>query len=211
VTQKLVLASGNAGKLREFQTLLGTIGMEVVSQQSLDVPECDEPYGTFLENALHKARHASRITGLPALADDSGICANALDGRPGVYSARYSLMDGEFGKEVASKEEIDAANNRKLVEAVEQCADKSAFYYCVLVLVTSALDAAPLIADGLWPGRIVAKPVGLNGFGYDPHFLLPEFGKTAAELTVEEKNRVSHRALATHALIAKLNARNAQS
>jgi XTP/dITP diphosphohydrolase len=208
--QKLVLASGNAGKLREFQTLLASSGRQVVSQQSLGVPECDEPYGTFLENALHKARHASRITGLPALADDSGICANALGGLPGVYSARYSLIDGDAVAQALPKDQIDAANNLKLVKAVAQYADKSAFYYCVLVLVTTPLDAAPLIADGLWAGLIIEKPVGLHGFGYDPHFLLPEFGKTAAELTVEEKNKVSHRALATRALMAKLQTRNAQ-
>jgi XTP/dITP diphosphohydrolase len=206
MTQKLVLASGNAGKLREFQSLLTPSGMEVVSQHSLGVPECDEPFATFLENALHKARHASRITGLPALADDSGICANALDGRPGVYSARYSLLDLAVDVQPKAKEQIDADNNQKLVNAVAHFADKSAFYYCVLVLVHSAQDAAPLIADGFWSGLIVANPMGVHGFGYDPHFFLPELGKTAAELNAEEKNLVSHRAIATKALIEKLKA-----
>lgn len=193
MTQRLILASNNAGKLKEFAELLGPIGFELHPQGEFDVPEAEEPFGTFVENALQKARHAARLTGLPALADDSGVCVNALGGAPGVYSARF-----------AGEPKSDARNNAKLVADLAHHADKSAYYYCVLVYVRHADDPQPVIADGMWRGRIIDTPRGANGFGYDPYFLVPDFGKTAAELAPEEKNAVSHRGQALRALVDKL-------
>ena len=193
MTQRLILASNNAGKLKEFAQLLGPIGFDLHPQGEFDVPEAEEPFGTFVENALQKARHAARLTGLPALADDSGVCVNALGGAPGVYSARY-----------AGEPKSDARNNEKLVADLAAHADKSAYYYCVLVYVRHADDPQPVIADGVWRGQIIAAPRGGGGFGYDPHFLLPEFGRTAAELEPHEKNAVSHRGQALRALVDKL-------
>jgi XTP/dITP diphosphohydrolase len=193
MTQRLILASNNAGKLKEFAQLLGPIGFELHPQGEFNVPEAEEPFGTFVENALQKARHAARLTGLPALADDSGVCVNALGGAPGVYSARY-----------AGEPKSDARNNAKLVADLATHADKSAYYYCVLVYVRHADDPQPVIADGIWRGQIIETPRGAGGFGYDPHFLLPAFGKTAAELAPEEKNAVSHRGQALRALVDKL-------
>ncbi|MFL9925015.1 RdgB/HAM1 family non-canonical purine NTP pyrophosphatase [Herbaspirillum lusitanum] len=193
MTQKIVLASNNAGKLKEFASLLGEIGLDVRPQAEFNVPEAEEPFATFVENALTKARHAARLTGLPALADDSGVCVNALGGAPGVYSARY-----------AGEPKSDAANNAKLVADLAAHADKSAYYYCVLVYVRHADDPQPVIADGVWPGEIVAAPQGEGGFGYDPYFLLPQLGKTAAQLSGAEKNAVSHRGQALRALVGKL-------
>ena len=193
MTQRLILASNNAGKLKEFAELLGPIGFELHPQGEFNVPEAEEPFGTFVENALQKARHAARLTGLPALADDSGVCVNALGGAPGVYSARF-----------AGEPKSDARNNAKLIADLALQADKSAYYYCVLVYVRHADDPQPVIADGVWRGQIVDTPRGANGFGYDPHFLLSEFGRTAAELAPEEKNAVSHRGQALRALVAKL-------
>ncbi|QJQ00817.1 RdgB/HAM1 family non-canonical purine NTP pyrophosphatase [Herbaspirillum rubrisubalbicans] len=191
--QKIVMASNNAGKLKEFASLLGDIGLDVRPQGEFNVPEAEEPFATFVENALAKARHAARLTGLPALADDSGVCVNALGGAPGVYSARY-----------AGEPKSDANNNAKLVAELAAHADKSAYYYCVLVYVRHAEDPQPVIADGLWKGEIVAQARGEGGFGYDPYFLLPALGKTAAELTAAEKNAVSHRGQALRALVEKL-------
>jgi XTP/dITP diphosphohydrolase len=193
MTQRLILASNNAGKLKEFAQLLGPIGFELHPQGEFNVPEAEEPFGTFVENALQKARHAARLTGLPALADDSGVCVNALGGAPGVYSARY-----------AGEPKSDARNNAKLVADLATHADKSAYYYCVLVYVRHEDDPQPVIADGIWRGQIIETPRGAGGFGYDPHFLLPAFGKTAAELAPEEKNAVSHRGQALRALVDKL-------
>jgi XTP/dITP diphosphohydrolase len=193
MTQRLILASNNAGKLKEFAELLGPIGFELHPQGEFDVPEAEEPFGTFVENALQKARHAARLTGLPALADDSGVCVNALGGAPGVYSARF-----------AGEQKSDARNNAKLVADLADHADKSAYYYCVLVYVRHADDPQPVIADGMWRGRIIDTPRGANGFGYDPYFLVPDFGRTAAELAPEEKNAVSHRGQALRALVDKL-------
>ena len=193
MTQRLILASNNAGKLKEFAELLGPIGFALHPQGEFNVPEAEEPFGTFVENALQKARHAARLTGLPALADDSGVCVNALGGAPGVYSARF-----------AGEPKSDARNSAKLVADLAAHADKSAYYYCVLVYVRHADDPQPVIADGVWRGHIVDTPRGANGFGYDPHFLLSEFGRTAAELAPEEKNAVSHRGQALRALVAKL-------
>ena len=193
MTQRLILASNNAGKLKEFAQLLGPIGFELHPQGEFNVPEAEEPFGTFVENALQKARHAARLTGLPALADDSGVCVNALGGAPGVYSARF-----------AGEPKSDARNNDKLIADLAAHTDKSAYYYCVLVYVRHADDPQPVIADGVWRGQIVDTPRGAGGFGYDPHFLLPEFGRTAAELAPEEKNAVSHRGQALRALVDKL-------
>ncbi|MBP0634286.1 MULTISPECIES: RdgB/HAM1 family non-canonical purine NTP pyrophosphatase [unclassified Cupriavidus] len=200
--QRLVLASNNPGKLREFGTLLAPLGFDVVPQGDLGIPEAEEPFVTFVENALTKARHASRLSGLPALADDSGISARALGGAPGVYSARYAQMAG--------KPRSDAANNAHLVSQLAGKLDRHAHYYCVLVLVRHAEDPCPLIAEGVWHGEVVDAPRGAGGFGYDPHFLLPGLGKTAAELSAEEKNAVSHRAQALRALVARLQADAAQ-
>ena len=193
MTQRLILASNNAGKLKEFAELLGPIGFELHPQGEFGVPEAEEPFGTFVENALAKARHASAQSGLPALADDSGVCVNALGGAPGVYSARF-----------AGEPKSDARNNEKLVADLAAHADKSAYYYCVLVYVRHADDPQPVIADGVWRGRIVDTPRGAGGFGYDPYFLVPEFDRTAAELAPQEKNAVSHRGQALRALVDKL-------
>jgi XTP/dITP diphosphohydrolase len=194
MTQSLVLASNNAGKLAEFAQLLAPLGFEIKSQRELDIPEAEEPFGTFVENALAKARHASQLSGLPALADDSGICVPALGGVPGVQSARY-----------AGEPRSDAANNAKLVRDIAAHADKSAYYYCVLVMVRHADDPQPIIADGVWHGQLIEQPRGQGGFGYDPYFFLPSLGKTAAELSAEEKNNLSHRGQALRALINKLS------
>jgi len=193
MTQKIVLASNNPGKLREFASLLGEIGLDVRAQGEFQVPEAEEPFATFVENALTKARHAARLTGLPALADDSGVCVNALGGAPGVWSARY-----------AGEPKSDAANNTKLIADLAAHADKSAYYYCVLVYVRHADDPQPVIADGSWHGEIVAQARGEGGFGYDPYFWLPTLGKTAAELSATEKNSHSHRGQALRALVEKL-------
>jgi XTP/dITP diphosphohydrolase len=196
---RLVLASNNPGKLREFRRLLQPLGIEVVAQADLGIPDAPEPHPTFVENALAKARHASALAGLPALADDSGICVEALGGAPGVQSAR-------FGGEPRS----DARNNEKLIAALAGVADRRAHYYCVLVLVRSADDPQPIIAEGAWHGRIVDAPRGDGGFGYDPHFLDPGSGMTGAELPLERKNAISHRGVALRALIAKLESLRAQ-
>jgi XTP/dITP diphosphohydrolase len=193
MSRKLILASNNAGKLKEFGALLAPLDFELHAQGEFDVPEAEEPYPTFVENAIAKARHASRLTGLPALADDSGVCVNALGGAPGVHSARY-----------AGEPKSDQRNNDKLITDLALHADKSAYYYCVLVFVRHADDPQPVIADGRWDGELIAQPRGQGGFGYDPYFWIPSLGKTAAELSAEEKNRLSHRGQALRALIEKL-------
>lgn len=198
--KKLVLASNNAGKLREFSQLLATRGIGVVPQASLGVPDAEEPHVTFLENALAKARHASRLTGLPALADDSGLCVSALNDEPGVYSARYSAMNGG--------EKSDQANNALLVERLQGQENRAGRYIALLVLVRSENDPQPIVGEGVWPGLIVDAPRGENGFGYDPHFFLPELGCTAAELSADQKNAVSHRGKALAELLRKLDALN---
>jgi XTP/dITP diphosphohydrolase len=189
---RLVLASGNAGKLREFRRLLAPLAIEVLAQAELGIPDADEPHVTFVENALAKARHASVLSGLPALADDSGICVRALGGAPGVKSARY-----------AGDPKSDARNNAMLVAALAGVADRRAHYACLLVLVRHAEDPQPIIAEGEWRGTIVDAPRGAGGFGYDPHFL-DASGFTAAELPLARKNELSHRGQAMRALIAKL-------
>jgi XTP/dITP diphosphohydrolase len=193
--EKLVLASNNAGKLRELSAMLAPLGIEVVTQASLGVAEADEPHVTFVENALAKARHASRETGLPALADDSGLCVRALGGRPGVLSARY-----------AGEPRSDAANNAKVVTELHGIEDRRAHFYSVIVLVCHADDPRPLIADGEWHGEIIESPRGDAGFGYDPHFWVPSLEQTAAELAPELKNTLSHRASAMRHLLTRLQA-----
>jgi XTP/dITP diphosphohydrolase len=194
---RVVIASNNPGKLRELSALLKPLDIDAAPQSDFAVTEADEPHSTFLENALAKARHAANVTGLPALADDSGLCVPALFGEPGVHSAYYAGRD-------ANREERDARNNAKLVEQLRATRDRSAYYYCVLVLLRHVDDPTPLVADATWHGEILLEPRGVNGFGYDPHFLLRESGRTAAELGAAEKNRVSHRAQALAALALKL-------
>ncbi|MDQ7988858.1 MAG: RdgB/HAM1 family non-canonical purine NTP pyrophosphatase [Candidatus Dactylopiibacterium sp.] len=189
----LVLASHNAGKLREFQTLLAPLGWRVIPQAELGVPEAPEPHCTFVENALAKARHASEHSGLPALADDSGICVHALGGAPGVHSARF-----------AGEPKSDARNNALLLEKLAGQADRRAHYVCVLVMVRAADDPQPLIAEGEWHGEVAEAPRGEGGFGYDPYFLLPELGQTAGELDAALKNALSHRGAACRRLIERL-------
>lgn len=192
--EKIVLASNNQGKLREFAQLLSPLGVgEIVSQAALGVTETDEPHGTFLENALKKARHASAQTGLPALADDSGLCVAALAGAPGVLSARF-----------AGEPKSDARNNLFLLEKLQNETARQAYFYCVLVLVRAANDPQPIVAEGLWRGEILREARGEAGFGYDPIFLPLGFERSAAELSAGEKNQISHRAQALAQLAAKL-------
>jgi len=200
---RVVLASNNAGKLRELSSLLAPLGLQLESQSALGVPEADEPFGTFLENALAKARHASRLTGLPALADDSGLCVDALGGRPGVLSARWAARSP--GRSAAAAPlDTDAANNRQLIADLAGCADRAAHYYCVLVLLRAPDDPQPIVADASWHGEVVDTPRGTGGFGYDPHFLLPDEGCTAAELDPPRKNLLGHRGQALRVLVERL-------
>ena len=192
---RLILASGNAGKLREFKRLLEPLGMEVVPQAKLGIGDADEPHATFIENALAKARHASAQAKLPALADDSGVCVEALGGAPGVQSARY-----------AGEPRSDERNNALLLERLRSITDRRAHYYCVLVLVRHADDPEPIIAEGRWDGRIVDAPRGTGGFGYDPYFEDIDTGMTGAELPLDLKNARSHRGQAMRALLARLEA-----
>lgn len=193
MSRTLVLASNNAGKLKEFSQMLAPIGFDLRRQDEYNVPEAQEPHPTFIENALAKARHAARLTGLPALADDSGVCVNALQGAPGVYSARY-----------AGEPKSDTRNNQQLVANLAAHADRSAYYYCVLVYVRSEHDPQPIIAEGVWAGEIIESPRGEGGFGYDPHFWIPALGMSAAELSPQQKNQCSHRGQALRALVEKL-------
>jgi len=195
--KRLVLASNNPGKLREIGALLGKLSIEVTPQGELGIAEAEEPHGTFLENALAKARHASRISRLPALADDSGLCVDALGGAPGVDSAYYAGRAG-------SREERDARNNRKLLESIPD-GERNAYYCCVMVLLRYPGDPRPLVAEGVWRGEIARAPRGANGFGYDPLFYLRELDQTAAELDPALKNRVSHRAQALQKLLLLVN------
>jgi XTP/dITP diphosphohydrolase len=194
--ERLVLASNNVGKLKEFAQLLAPLGIEVLPQSAFNVSEAEEPHVTFMENALAKARHCSRLTGLPALADDSGLCVNALGGAPGVKSARY-----------AGEPKSDARNNEKLVADLAGIADRRAHFTCVLVLVRHAGDPQPMIAEGEWHGEIIDTPRGAEGFGYDPLFYLPELGCSSAELSHDEKNARSHRGQAVAKLVARLRER----
>jgi len=192
---KLVLASSNPGKLREIGALLEQHAV-LVSQGELGISEIEEPHATFLENALAKARHASRAAGLPALADDSGLCVEALGGEPGVHSAYYAGADG-------SREERDARNNQKILSNLRD--NRKAYYACIMVFLGHPEDPRPLVAEGIWHGEIARAPRGANGFGYDPLFFVPSLQKTAAELAPEHKNRISHRGIALRKLIGLLN------
>jgi XTP/dITP diphosphohydrolase len=194
--KRLVLASNNPGKLREIAALLESLSIEVIPQDRLGIPEAAEPHVTFLENALAKARQASRMSGLPALADDSGLCVEALGGQPGVHSAYYAGRDG-------NREERDARNNRKLLDSIPG-EERNAYYCCVMVLVKTADDPRPLVAEGVWRGEIARAPRGANGFGYDPLFRLADLDKTAAELDPALKNRISHRGQALQKLLLLL-------
>jgi XTP/dITP diphosphohydrolase len=193
--KKLVVASSNPGKLREIEPLLSPLSIEVVPQSKLGIADAEEPHATFLENALAKARHASRASGLPALADDSGLCVDALGGAPGVHSAYYAGREG-------SREERDARNNGKLLKNLLD--KRTAYYACVMVLARRPDDPLPLVAQGVWRGEIARAPRGANGFGYDPLFYLPELKRTAAELDAASKNRLSHRAQALARLLSLL-------
>ena len=192
--KQLVIASNNPGKLREFQRMLAPLGIEVLTQSELGIDEAEEPHCTFIENALAKARHVSAASGLPALADDSGICVEALHGAPGVQSARFA---GDNPKS-------DQKNNEKLLQSMQGITDRRAHYYCVLVLVHQADDPQPLIAEGEWHGEIGFEEKGSGGFGYDPLFWLPHEGRMAAELSHEEKAQLSHRAQALKILLQRL-------
>ena len=194
--KRLVLASGNPGKIREIGELLSPFQFQVLSQSELGIAEADEPHDTFLENALAKARHASRAAGLPALADDSGLSVDALGGAPGVHSAYYAGREGD-------RDERDRRNNDKLLANLSD--SRSAHYVCVMVLEQNAEDRNPLVAEGLWHGEIARAPRGANGFGYDPLFFIRPLNKTAAELDPGHKNRVSHRGIALQKLVALLN------
>lgn len=194
--KKLVLASNNSGKVKEFQALLTPLNFLVIPQGELGIPSAEEPHMTFVENALAKARHASAASGLPALADDSGICAHALDGKPGVISARF-----------AGEPANDVANNLKLIAELENYSDRGAHYVCALVFVSSVHDPEPLIVQTRWYGQIISEAKGGNGFGYDPHFYLPDLQQTAAELDPAQKNLISHRGQALRELISQLKAR----
>jgi XTP/dITP diphosphohydrolase len=197
-----VLATGNPGKAREFQALLAPLGVTILMQKELGIGDADEPHPTFVENALAKARHACGAAGLPALADDSGICVPLLGGAPGVRSARYSEP-----AEGLPRQQVDLDNNRKLIArtaAFEQ--PVGCFYYCAVVLIRHPDDPRPLIAEGVWPGVLVAAPRGSHGFGYDPHFLPAGEKLTAAEMEPAQKNRISHRSRAIEALARALAA-----
>jgi len=185
-----LLASNNDGKRKEFAALLEPIGISLISQGELAIPEAPEPYLTFLENALAKARHAARLSGLPSLADDSGLCVDALGGAPGVHSARY-----------AGEPKSDARNNALLLERMAGIADRRAAFVCTLVLIRHAEDPDPIVAQGRWPGNIVQQPSGSGGFGYDPLFWINELSCTSADLSSQQKNSFSHRAQAMRRLI----------
>lgn len=225
--KKLVIASNNPGKLREFQHMLSPLGIEVLTQAQLGISEVEEPHCTFVENALAKARHVSRESGLPALADDSGICVEALGGAPGVQSARYagdkrdcdtllaepaacgssrkdaSSLTPEVLRELARRQS-DRRNNDKLLQTMQGVTDRRAHYYCVLVLVRHADDPQPIIAEGEWHGEIAQEERGEGGFGYDPMFWLPDQGRMSAELSHDEKAQLSHRAKALKVLLQRL-------
>jgi XTP/dITP diphosphohydrolase len=189
---RIVMASGNAGKLREIRRLLEGLAVDVLPQSDFNIPEADETGLTFAENSLIKARHAARLTGLPAIADDSGLCVDALDGRPGVYSARYAGVGAS-----------DAANIDKLLDELGGRTDRSAAFHCVATFVSDA-DAEPIVAEGTWRGEILAERRGSGGFGYDPVFLDPASGLAAAELGAEQKNARSHRGAALRSLVERL-------
>ncbi len=194
---KIVLASNNSKKINELSALFLPLGHEIIPQGNLLVPEVEEPFHSFLENALHKARHASKISGLPAIADDSGLCVPSLNGEPGVFSARYANCSN-------NAENKDFLNNQKLLANLKNVQDRSAFFVCVMVFIQSEKSPLPLVATGLWKGKILTEARGINGFGYDPIFYVPEKNCSAAELSANEKNSISHRAKAVKNLLAQI-------
>ena len=201
---RLVLATGNAGKWREFQVLLQGLDLDLALQSDWNVSACPEPHATFIENALAKARHASAQTGLPALADDSGLCVQALAGAPEVHSARYAHENGGFDSGQRSRAAQDQANNGKLLRELEAVAERRAHFTCVLAAVRHASDPEPLIAHGWLHGAIALAAAGEGGFGYDPLFLLPDANLTLAQIPAEQKNSISHRARAARQLVQLL-------
>lgn len=192
MSRQIVLASGNKGKLKEFNQVLGELGVEVLPQSEFSVPDAEETGLSFVENAILKARHACQLTGLPALADDSGLEVDALKGAPGIYSARFAGLNA-----------TDADNNAKLLDSLQGTSpeERSARFRCVLVFMRHAEDPTPLICQGTWEGQILPKPQGENGFGYDPLFLVPGLDIASAQLPAEQKNRISHRGQAVQQLI----------
>ena len=207
MTQRLVLASNNRAKLAELQRLFEPLGLELVGQGALGIPEAEEPHATFLENALAKARHAAAASGLPALADDSGLCVDALGGQPGVASAHYAEVDLPVDADRETRRALqDAANNQRLLEALQGVADRRAGFVCTLVALRHAPDPQPLVATGAWRGEILEAARGAGGFGYDPLLWIPSLSRSVAELNADEKNALSHRALAVHEMLARLRA-----
>lgn len=195
--KNFVIASNNQGKIKEFNQIFAKLGIKIISQSELNVPEVDEPFTTFVENSLHKARHCAKHTGLPALADDSGLCVTSLNGAPGIYSARY-----------AGEPKSDQANIDKLLAILTNEQQRSAYFYCSLVFVRNENDPQPLIAEGIFNGEIAMQQSGNNGHGYDPIFYVPEYNATVAELNEELKNKISHRGLAINQLLTKLKIAN---
>lgn len=193
--QKIVLATNNQGKVNELQTLLANAGFDIIAQSQFNIPDADETGLTFIENALLKARHTAKLTGLPAIADDSGLAVDALGGQPGIYSARYA---GEHSN--------DKSNNQKLLKALQNIPKekRTAYFYCALVFMRHENDPTPIICLGKWDGLILNEEQGDGGFGYDPLFYVPELGCTAAQLTKEQKSQISHRGQALKQLIAKI-------
>lgn len=202
---RLVLASNNAKKLKELGALFGSLPIELVTQGSLGVSEAEEPHVTFIENALAKARHAAQATGLPAIADDSGLCVDALGGEPGVQSAVFAPLEADAALEREARRTLqDRANNALLLQRLQGVSDRRAAFVCTLVAVRSAADPEPLIAFGRWGGEILSAPQGQGGFGYDPLMFIPSFGCTVAALPAETKNAHSHRALAAAQMVERL-------
>ena len=193
IARQIVLASLNPGKLREFNALFAPLGIDVISQQDLQIPAAPEPHPTFIENALAKARQASALSSLPSLADDSGICVDALRGAPGIHSARFAGLNAN-----------DDQNNQHLLSLLKNESNRRAKYVCALVYIQYPTDPEPLIAIGTWHGEVIDTPKGIHGFGYDPYFYLAKYQQTAAELDPQLKNTISHRALAMHELLQKL-------
>lgn len=203
---RLVLASNNAKKLAELRTLFGALTIELVAQGSLGIAEAEEPHATFVENALAKARQAARASGGAAIADDSGLCVEALGGAPGVVSAHYASVDLPAGDREAQRRLQDAANNRLLLERLHGSTDRRAAFVSTLVALRHADDPQPLIAFGRWPGEILEQPRGEGGFGYDPLMFIPALGRSVAELWADEKNALSHRAIASREMLALMRA-----
>lgn len=197
---ELVLATRNEGKVREMRSMLDGLGIQLINQSDTDIPSPVEDGGTFVENALIKARAVSQATGLPCIADDSGLVVPSLGGAPGIFSARYAGEDAS-----------DDENNAQLLKALTDSDDRSAYFYCCMVFLTYAEDPTPLIATGQWQGEILEQPVGQDGFGYDPLFFIAELGKSAAELPKATKNKISHRGQACAALVGSLQARLASA